>query len=178
MGIIICGLNGSGKSTLGRALAESMGWRFIDNENLYFPKNDPHYLYANPRTQEEVEALLLQAVREDERFVFAAVKGNYGDGVLPYYDGAVLVETPREIRLARVQQRGLDKFGDRARPGGDLYEREKRFYDHIAARPEDYASRWLETLDIPVLRVDGTLPLQENIVIIRDWMEQSSAGLP
>ncbi len=178
MGIIICGLNGSGKSTLGRALAENLGWRFIDNEDLYFPKTDPHYLYANQRTQEEVEAMLLQAVREDGRFVFAAVKGNYGDAVIPYYKRAILVETPREIRLQRVQQRGFDKFGGRARPGGDLYEREKWFYDHIAARPEDHTTRWLETLDIPVLRVDGTRPVEENIAIIREWMEQSSAGLP
>lgn len=172
MGLIICGLNGSGKSTLGRALAEALGWRFIDNEDLYFPKNDPDYLYGGQRPQEEVERLLLEAVREDGRFVFAAVKGNYGEAVLPYYERAVLVEVPRELRLLRVQQRSLDKFGERALPGGDLYERERWFFDHISARPEDYATRWLEGLDIPVLRVDGTRPVGENIVIIRQWMEK------
>ena len=83
MGMIICGLNGCGKSTLGRALAAELGWRFIDNEDLYFPKNDPAYLYARERTQAEVERLLLAEVRRDERFVFAAVRGNYGEAVLP-----------------------------------------------------------------------------------------------
>lgn len=172
MGIIVCGLNGSGKSTLGRALAEKLDWRFIDNEDLYFPKDDPDYLFAHQRTQEEVERLLLQEVQRDDRFVFAAVKGNYGDAVLPYYKRAVLVEVPRELRLQRVQQRSLDKFGDRARPGGDLYEREKWFFNHISARPEDYAERWLDMVDIPVLRVDGTLPVGENIAVIRQWMEE------
>ena len=38
MGILICGLNGCGKSTLGRQLAERLGCRFIDNEDLYFSK--------------------------------------------------------------------------------------------------------------------------------------------
>lgn len=170
MGLIICGMNGSGKSTLGRALAESLGWRFIDNEDLYFPKDDPDYLFARQRTQEEVERLLLEEVQRDDRFVFAAVKGNYGDAVLPYYRAAVMVEVPRELRLQRVQQRSLDKFGDRARPGGDLYEREKWFFDHISARPEDYAVRWLDTVEIPVLRVDGTRPVGENIAVIRRWM--------
>lgn len=47
-GIIICGLNGAGKSTLGKALAEKLNFHFIDNEDLYFPKTDPHYLYASP----------------------------------------------------------------------------------------------------------------------------------
>lgn len=170
MGIILCGLNGSGKSTLGRALADTLGWRFIDNEDLYFPKNDPDYLYGGQRPQEEVERLLLEAVRKDDRFVFAAVKGSYGEAVLPYFERAVLVEVPRELRLRRVHQRSLDKFGERAMPGGDLYDREKWFFDHISARPEDYAERWLESVDIPVLRVDGEKPVQENIMIIRQWL--------
>lgn len=170
MGIIVCGMNGSGKSTLGRALAEAWGWRFIDNEDLYFPKHDPDQPYAVERTQAEVERLLLEEVQRDDQFVFAAVRGNYGAAVLPYYKAAVLVEVPREIRLARVKERSRRRFGDRMMPGGDQYEAEKRFYDLIAARPEDYATRWLDTVDIPVLRVEGTRPVEENIAIITDWL--------
>ncbi len=172
MGIIICGMNGSGKSTLGRALALHLGWRFIDNEDLYFPKNAPAYMYSTQRTQAEVERLLLEAVSADDRFVFAAVRGNYGEAVLPYYQGAVLVETPKETRLQRVQARSLAKFGDRALPGGDLYESEKAFYDLISARPEDYATRWLDTLEIPVLQVDGTKPVEENISLMVEWLKE------
>ena len=173
MGIIICGMNGSGKSTLGRALAEHLGWRFIDNEDLYFPKADPAHPYAVERTQDEVERLLLEEVRRDDRFVFAAVRGNYGEEVLPHYKAAVLVEVPREIRLARVKARSFAKFGARMQPGGDLYESEKRFYDLIAARPEDYATRWLDTVDIPVMRVDGRKPAGENVNLIADWLRRN-----
>lgn len=170
MGLIICGMNGSGKSTLGRALAEHLGWRFIDNEDLYFPKTDPNHPYAVERTQAEVERLLLEEVRRDDYFVFTAVRGNYGEAVLPYYKAAVLVEVPRDIRLQRVRERSYCKFGARMMPGGDLYESEKRFYDLIAARPEDYATRWLETMEIPLLRVDGTKTVGENVAIIADWL--------
>ena len=172
MGVIICGMNGSGKSTLGRAVAEHLGWRFIDNEDLYFPKVDPARPYAVERTQAEVERLLLEEVRRDDRFVFAAVRGNYGEKVLPYYKAAVLVEVPRDIRLQRVKERSYGKFGARMLPGGDLYESEKRFYDLIAARPEDYAARWLDAVDIPVLRVDGMTPVGENIPLITDWLRR------
>ena len=172
MGVIICGMNGSGKSTLGRALADSLGWRFIDNEDLYFPKADPACPYAAERTREEVEVLLLDEVRRDERFVFAAVRGNYGAAVLPYYKAAVLVEVPRDVRLERVQARSFGKFGARMLPGGDLYESEKAFYDLIAARPEDYATRWLDTVDIPILRVDGTRLVGENVTLIADWLRR------
>lgn len=173
MGIIICGMNGSGKSTLGRALAESLGWRFIDNEDLYFPKADPNHPYAAERTQDEVERLLLEEVRQDDQFVFAAVRGNYGEAVLPYYKAAVLVEVPREVRLQRVWERSHRKFGERMLPGGDLYESEKRFYDLVAARPEDYATRWLDAVNIPVLRVDGTRPVGENVRAMTEWLRRN-----
>lgn len=173
MGVIICGMNGSGKSTLGRALAESLGWRFIDNEDLYFPKADPNHPYAAERMQDEVERLLLEVVRQDGQFVFAAVRGNYGEAVLPYYKAAVLVEVPREVRLQRVWERSHRKFGERMLPGGDLYESEKRFYDLVAARPEDYATRWLDAVNIPVLRMDGTRPEGENVRAMTEWLRRN-----
>ena len=79
IGIIICGLNGAGKSTLGKALAEKLNFHFIDNENLYFPKTDPYYLYSSPRTHEEAEKLLLDEIKQYKNFVLASVKGDYKD---------------------------------------------------------------------------------------------------
>ena len=58
MGVLICGLNGAGKSTLGKRLAERLGWQFIDNEDLYFPKTDTKYAYSAPRGKGEVIRLL------------------------------------------------------------------------------------------------------------------------
>ena len=57
-GIMICGMNGSGKSTLGKALAERLNFRFIDNENLYFQRSDPNEPYGTGRTKEEVIRLI------------------------------------------------------------------------------------------------------------------------
>ena len=47
--IIVCGLNGAGKSTLGKALAEKLNYRFIDIEDIYFPKDNPRvYVFKSP----------------------------------------------------------------------------------------------------------------------------------
>ena len=77
-GIMICGLNGSGKSTLGSALAESLGYFFIDNEDLFFPKTDPNYLFASPRSREEAIRLLAEAVQAHPNFVFPPYAGIMG----------------------------------------------------------------------------------------------------
>ena len=165
MGILMCGLNGAGKSTLGKALADSLSYRFIDNEDLYFPKTDPDYMYAAERTREEVEELLLSEIKAHRDFVFTSVKGNY-EKALPFFNYAVLVSVPRELRLRRVKERSFKKFGERALPGGDLYEREKGFFELISARPENTVEEWLKTFDGRIIPVDGTKPVDENISVI------------
>ena len=117
-GIQICGLNGCGKSTLGRVLAEKIGFYFIDNENLYFSNSntDESYIYMNPKSRQDVEQLLVTEVSKHPNFVFAAVKGDYGNEIIPMYD---------------------------------------------------YVENWLKTMKCPIIRVDGTKPIEENVEYIR-----------
>ena len=163
MGILICGLNGTGKSTVGRMLADRMGYEFIDNEDLFFPKADPLYMFSNPRSEEEVIRLLEERIRENNRFIFAAVRGNYGDKLIASLDYIVLIELPKQIRSQRVRDRSYQKFGDRILPGGDLYDKESKWFSLTDSRPDDYVTGWLETVDCPVIRIDGTLPVEENV---------------
>ena len=166
MGILICGLNGAGKSTLGRALAEIMNHVFIDVEDLYFPKTDYNYIYASPRTREEVEMLLLYRIKEDDNFVFASVKGDYGEAIYPFFQCIVLIDVPKDIRFRRVKNRSYQKFGNRMLPGGDLYEQEKRFLDLVESRSENTVEEWLNTINCPIIRVDGSKPVEVNISYI------------
>ncbi len=163
MGILICGLNGSGKSTLGRMLADRMGYEFIDNEDLFFPKADPLYMFSNPRSEEEAVRLLEEKISKNDRFIFAAVRGNYGDKLIAALDRIILIEVPKQIRSRRVRDRSYQKFGDRILPGGDLYDRESKWFSLTDSRPETYVTEWLETLDCPVIRIDGTRPVEENV---------------
>ena len=163
MGILICGLNGVGKSTLGSMLADRMGYEFIDNEALWFPKTDPSYMFSGPRSKEEVIRLLEERISANHRFIFAAVKGDYGDKLIASLDHIVLMEVPKQIRGQRVRDRSYQKFGDRMLPGGDLYEQENRWFALTDSRPEDDVTGWLEGIDCPVIRIDGTLPPEENV---------------
>lgn len=165
-GIVMCGLNGAGKSTLGKALAEKLNFHFIDNEELFFPKTDSRYTYASPRSVEEVEKLLLDRVKAHENFVFSAVKGNYGENILPFYKYAVLIKVPKNIRMQRVRDRSFSKFGARMLYGGDLYEQEKEFFDMVEGRTEGYVEEWVQSLNCPVIRADGTKAVEENVNLI------------
>lgn len=163
MGILLCGLNGAGKSTIGRILAERMSWQFIDNEDLYFPKEDASYLFSNPRSKEEVIHLLEEKIEEDDRFVFAAVKGDYGEKLLTKLDYVVLIEVPKETRMERVKMRSAQKFGDRIQEHGDLADTENAWFSVVNSRPENFVTEWLERVPCPVIRIDGTAPVEENV---------------
>ena len=163
MGIMICGLNGTGKSTLGRMLADRMRYEFIDNEDLFFPKTDSSYMFSSPRSKEEVIRLLEERIRDNNQFIFAAVKGDYGNKLIASLDYVVLIEASKQIRSQRVRDRSYQKFGDRILPGGDLHDKESKWFSLTESRPDAYVTDWLKTVNCPVIRVDGTLPVEKNL---------------
>lgn len=166
IGIIVCGLNGVGKSTLGKALAEKLNFYFIDNEDLYFPKTDSKYMYAIPRTREEVEKLFFSEIKAHGDFVFASVKGDYGESVYPFFQYAVWIDVPKDIRIKRVKNRSFQKFGNRMLVGGDLYEQEEKFFKLVESRAENMVEEWIQNLNCPIIKIDGTKPIEENINFI------------
>lgn len=162
----MCGLNGCGKSTLGKALAQKLGYYFIDIEDMYFTRTSTDAPYANPRSRAEVEKLLLDEVRKQDHFVFSAIKGDYGEELQKYYQVAVVIEVPKEIRTQRVRNRSFQKFGSRMLAGGDLYQAEAQFFELAESRTEDFYAQWLQSLHCPIIPVDGTKSIDENIHFI------------
>lgn len=162
MGIVICGLNGTGKSTLGKILAKKLHFHFIDIEDLYFPKENSDYIYASPRTREDVAERLRCEIRTHENFIFASVKGDYGEDICSFFQYAILLNAPRDIRLQRVKERSFQKFGSRMLPGGDLFEQEEKFFRFVESRNENTVEEWVKSLKCPVIRIDGTKPIDEN----------------
>ena len=172
IGIQICGLNGSGKSTLGKALAERMGFHFIDNENLYFSRPNTDEPYVNPKSRTEVERLLMEEVSKHPDFVFSAVKGDYGKDIILMYNYVILIEVPKEIRSQRVRNRSFQKFGSRMLIGGDLYCQEETFFQMVDSRQDNYIANWLQKVPCPIIRVDGTNPIEDNVEYILQAIER------
>jgi adenylate kinase family enzyme len=166
--ICVCGLNGGGKTTLAAALAKELNFRHMDIEQYYFTSTDNPY--SSSRTREEVEQLLLEDIKKNNCFVFSAVNGDMTPEINDNYDLVVYLDVPLDIRMKRIRQRAIDKFGDRVLSGGDMYEQEEKFFAFVEKRTPEKIENWLKTLACKVIRLDGTKPIQENVELIKSLL--------
>lgn len=159
-GIIVFGLNGSGKTTVGRELARILNFKHIDHEAYAFRESE--IPYTNPRSHEECIELMLADIEKYGSFVLSAVTGDFGEIIPRFYTLAVYISAPLELRLERVKKRSYDQHGERVLEGGDMYEKEQKFFDFVALRPLSRIEQWAETPTCPVIRIDGTLDWRTN----------------
>jgi len=152
-GIVVYGANGSGKTTLGYELARLLGFKHIDHEDYAFEESATPY--AIERSHDACIALMLSDIEKHRSFVLSAVTGDFGDMIPQYYELAVYIEAPLELRVERVKQRNLKRFGERVLMGGDMYEQQQGFISFVASRTLDRIEKWSETLTCPILRIDG-----------------------
>lgn len=177
-GIAIIGLNGSGKSTLNHLLARELGYFEMDVEDYYFPQQKAHRQWAldhaqvleteqQPYTAEQdqaqVEAALLRDMDAHPQFILSCVKMNWCQALLERIDLAFWVQAPLGIRMERIRSREEKRFGARALPGGDMCEQQEAFRELVARRDPASVEQSAANLRCPVIPLDGTRPLAENV---------------
>lgn len=167
-GILIFGANGSGKSTIGLELARTLEWKYMDIEAYHFVQSGIPYTVQ--RTREDCVNLMLADIEKAQSFVLSAVTGDFGEKITSMYKLAVQVSAPLCIRMERIQLRTHQQYGARVQQGGDMYEQNLKFIDFAANRPLSKIEQWAATLPCPVLQIDGTKPISENIEwIVRNY---------
>lgn len=163
-GILVFGLNGSGKSTLARALADALDYKFMDIEEYVFM--DADVPFTKQRSREAYLSLMQKDMVKYDTFVLASVKGDFGDEIASGYKLGVYIDVPYDIRINRVIKRMTDKFGDRVKAGGDMYDSEMKFLEFVKSRTVQSVEMWSDTLHCPILRVDGTKEIADNVRLI------------
>ena len=167
--IHIFGASGSGTSTLARAICRENGFRFLDSDDyLWLPTNPK---YTDKRPAEERVALLERDLDASDGAVVSGSLVGWGDPLIPRFTLAVRLAVPHDIRMGRIMRREYERFGDRIRPGGDMYEKSQAFLDWAAAydtadatiRSKAMHDLWQQKLACPLLTLDGTRPVEELV---------------
>ena len=113
--VVIMGPSGCGKSTLGRALADALGWQFIEGDDLHPPENVAKMAAGVPLTDDDrwpwldrIVAELRARSRQSADIVLAcsALKQSYRDRLAPAGDVRfVHLHGDRETIAARLAVR-------------------------------------------------------------------------
>ena len=162
---ILCA-SGSGTSTLGRALADRQGIRFFDTDDFYWKIK-----YSESHPVADRIALVDRALDGHERWVLSGSLCGWGDVFVPRFDLVLFVSLPPEIRMARLERREADRYGDAILPGGARYDQYRALMDwavqYDTAGPEIRSTSgheaWLQRLSCPVVRLEGDLSVEEKL---------------
>ncbi len=172
-GMILFGGMGVGDTTLGRVVAAKLGWPHFDLDDFIW-RWDTELPFTKTRPREEKIALLKEAISQHPHFVMSGSMWSFRKEFEPYFDLAVFLTAPAEVRAERIRRRELGRWGARVLPGGDMYEAEGSIHkDYMACvrsydeGPEELFSlaqheAWAKELPCPVMRLDGTRPTEEN----------------
>ena len=170
-GIIIFGASGSGTSTIGRALAQELGFTHFETDDFSTVKTPIPFTVS--RSLAERIALLQAAISDCSGFVISGSMWDWSEPFLPHFDLAVFVTAPTDIRIARLEMREQEQYGNRICKGGDMYENHCKFIAWSKTYDTDNPDRslqlheqWITTLPCPVLRIDGTMSVTENVAQI------------
>ena len=169
--IHIVGASGAGTSTLGQALEKEYGYKWLDTDNYFWLPTDPPFVESRPR--EERTAMLARDLEQYPKCVISGSLCGWGDVFIPKFDLVVFVDTPTDIRIERLEKREFERFGDRILVG-DMEEEHKAFiewaktYDinNPSERCRKLHEEWFKLLPCPLLRVDGTRPVDELLAQI------------
>lgn len=166
------GAMGVGDTTLGKEVAMRLGFQHFDLDDYHW-RWDTDIPYTIFRSKEERTEHLLHDILQHPYFVMSGSMWSIRKAFEPFFDLAVFMIAPAEIRAERIRFRSIARWGARVLPGGDMYEASEVYRDYFAcARRYDtdiapqacliQHEQWVSELPCPVLRVDGTRAIFEN----------------
>lgn len=166
-GVIIFGPSCAGKTTLGRLLAARLGFPYFDIDDYIWRRDTPKP-YTVMYSREEKIGRLMHDISQGEHFVMAGSMSSFHEHFDPLFDFGVFLRCDTEVRIARADRRAAERFGDRIREGGDLFDEHRDFLDKIRRYDTDGSPNlseqlvWAKTMGCPVLELRGEDAPEDN----------------
>lgn len=180
--IHVTGASGSGVTTLGRAIAAVYGLPHHDTDDYYWLPTEPPYL--TKRNVPDRLRLMNEMFVPRAGWVLSGSLMSWAREIEPLFDAVIFVVTPTDIRLDRIRQREVRRYGAGVLSAGHENHAASKAFLEWAARyddPEfDGRSRtrheaWLATMACPVIRVSGDQSTDEIVdCIIGAWRPPAS----
>ena len=174
-GIMIIGPSGSGKTTLGKIVAQKLGYPYFDVDDYIWKQNTDNP-YTQMYTREEKISRLSKAIEPYEHFVMAGSMSSFHYAFDDKFEMMVFLYVEPDIRVQRVHNRAIERFGERVLEGGDMYESHMKFLEDNRRYEKDGSpnlkeqKEWMENMSCEKIELDGVDSLENNSdVIVKKW---------
>jgi adenylate kinase family enzyme len=174
----ITGASGAGTSTLGAAIAGRFGYAHLDADHYYWMPTDPPF--TDKREVSERRRLLGLAMDAHPRWIVGGSLVSWGDPFIARFELVIFLYVPHDIRMARLRERELKRYGIAAlAPGGgrqhEHYQEFMTWADGYDTAGDEQRSlylhnRWLTRLPCPVVRLEGDLTTDDRVAKLADWI--------
>lgn len=110
MRIHILGAAGVGKTTLGLALASQLGIPYFDSDDYFWADSDTAFTIK--REPEQRNQLLLADMANNPGYIVGGSMVSWGIDWNGMFDLIVFLRLPQDIRMQRLHNRELERYGD------------------------------------------------------------------
>lgn len=174
--IHIMGAAGSGTSTLGNSLAKGLPHTHLDTDDYFWVSK-----FTEQRPVPERIEMLRNDLSRSEQWILSGAVAGWGDCFRPCFDLVIFLWIPSEVRLARLQQRELERYGKEALAGGSRYVQSRAFlewaslYDHagMEVRSKTLHEQWIAGLSCPILRIEGDYSTEDRVAMVKEYLRTS-----
>ncbi|MBO2009471.1 adenylate kinase [Hymenobacter negativus] len=177
MKLHIFGASGAGVTTLGHALSEALGIPYFDSDDYFWVSSDPPYTVRRPVAERDA-ALAADLARHPTWILGGSIVG-WGEHWLTAFEGVVFLWLPPGVRLARLQQREQERYGDVIFAIPDRAAQAQAFLTWAAGYEDGSCggsrtlanhTAWLGRFTSPVLELRGDLTVAQRLQGILEWL--------
>jgi adenylate kinase family enzyme len=178
MKIHIMGASCAGSTTLGHALAKRWKYANFDTDAYFWLPTDVPF--TQRRTLDERNRLLNNDLQKHTDAIVGGSLVNWGQEWQTYFDLVVFLYIPPAIRLQRLKEREIERYGAAIFDNPERAALYQQFLTWAAGYDDNTTNgrnlnahrNWLSTLACPVLEIDGDTTINERI----DLVEQALSG--
>ena len=171
--VFVTGASGAGSTTLARALAVKWSSAAHDTDDYFWlPSNPP---YAEKRAPDARIRLMQDLFVPRSEWVLSGSLMDWGAEIVPFIDLIVFLRLDADLRMSRLRERELLRFGRAAlAPGGAMHEEHKAFMAWAAGYDDpDFGGRnlarhreWLLQTQRPVMELDGAASTETLVAAV------------
>ena len=130
MRVLISGGPGSGCTSTAKLLGEKLGMPVLDSDTFFHKPTTPPF--QEQYSPDERRRLLEDALCQTPDWILSGSIATWGVD-LPTINFGVFMDTPKEVRMLRLELRERERFGDRIDVGGDMHTENTLFMEWASA---------------------------------------------